>query len=183
MRLRDGQRRGAGVADSMAITRAGTRLAAGETLQAPRLLAQAVGRRPAVLVTDHHTEAGGADLPRRARAIPVPQAIAARVDELSRREGVTQFMILLAAFSSPAQPLLSGQEDIVVAHQSRSRGRIENRGSARFFVNTLVLVQISRGTRLSRNYCGACAKCRLAPPLIRICRSRSWSKSCKPSAI
>jgi amino acid adenylation domain-containing protein len=57
---------------------------------------------------------------------------------LSRKEGVTLFMTLLAAF----QNLLyrySGQEDIVVGSPIANRNRTEIEGLIGFFVNTLVL--------------------------------------------
>ncbi|HKV35211.1 MAG TPA: amino acid adenylation domain-containing protein [Pyrinomonadaceae bacterium] len=68
----------------------------------------------------------------------LPREISAAIEELSRREGVTQFMILLAAF----QVLLSrysGQDDIVVGTPIAGRGRIETEDLIGFFVNTLVL--------------------------------------------
>jgi non-ribosomal peptide synthetase component F len=58
--------------------------------------------------------------------------------ELSRSEGVTLFMTLLAAF----QTLLyrySGQDDIVVGTPIAGRSRIETEPLIGFFVNTLVL--------------------------------------------
>jgi len=57
---------------------------------------------------------------------------------LSRREGVTLFMLLLTAF----QLLLSrysGQEDVVVGTPIAGRTRAETEGLIGFFVNTLVL--------------------------------------------
>jgi hypothetical protein len=57
---------------------------------------------------------------------------------LSRKEGVTLFMTLLAAF----QTLLyryTGQEDIVVGSPIANRNRTEIEGLIGFFVNTLVL--------------------------------------------
>jgi acyl-CoA synthetase (AMP-forming)/AMP-acid ligase II/NAD(P)-dependent dehydrogenase (short-subunit alcohol dehydrogenase family) len=57
---------------------------------------------------------------------------------LSRQEGVTLFMLLLAGF----QVLLSrqsGQQDIVVGTDSANRSRLETEGLIGFFVNLLVL--------------------------------------------
>lgn len=65
--------------------------------------------------------------------------------ELSRREGVTLFMTLLAAFKT----LLfrySGQEDLVVGSPIAGRNRAETENLIGFFVNTLPL-----RTRLSGN--------------------------------
>jgi amino acid adenylation domain-containing protein len=70
--------------------------------------------------------------------ISLPQSLTTAVNELSRREGVTQFMTLLAAF----QVLLhrhSGQEDVVVGSPIANRNRAEIEGLIGFFVNTLVL--------------------------------------------
>jgi amino acid adenylation domain-containing protein len=57
---------------------------------------------------------------------------------LSRHEGVTMFMLLLAAF----QTLLhryTGQEDIVVGSPIANRGRVEIENLIGFFVNSLVM--------------------------------------------
>jgi amino acid adenylation domain-containing protein len=70
--------------------------------------------------------------------ISLPESLTKAVNELSRREGVTQFMTLLAAF----QVLLhrhSGQEDVVVGSPIANRNRAEIEGLIGFFVNTLVL--------------------------------------------
>jgi amino acid adenylation domain-containing protein len=64
---------------------------------------------------------------------------------LSRQEGVTLFMLLLAGF----QVLLSrysGQQDIVVGTDSANRSRLETEGLIGFFVNLLAL-----RTRLHEN--------------------------------
>ncbi|HEX8116041.1 MAG TPA: amino acid adenylation domain-containing protein, partial [Pyrinomonadaceae bacterium] len=60
------------------------------------------------------------------------------VEELSRREGVTLFMVLLAAW----QALLSrytGQEDVVVGTDIANRNQPEVEGLIGFFVNQLVM--------------------------------------------
>jgi amino acid adenylation domain-containing protein len=67
-----------------------------------------------------------------------PKELAEAVQVLSRREGVTQFMTLLAAF----KVLLgrySGQADIVVGTPIAGRNQIEIEELIGFFVNTLVL--------------------------------------------
>ena len=76
----------------------------------------------------------------RGAAIPVrmPRELARAVRDLSQREGVTPFMLLLAAF----QVLLhrySGQEDFGVGTPIAGRNRAEVEGLIGFFVNTLVL--------------------------------------------
>ncbi len=66
-----------------------------------------------------------------------PQLLPA-LEQLSRQEGVTLFMTLLAAF----QTLLyrySGQEDVVVGTPIAGRQRLETEELIGFFVNTLVL--------------------------------------------
>ena len=70
--------------------------------------------------------------------IDISRELSARIGELSRQEGVTLFMTLLAAF----QILLSrysGQEDVVVGTTVAGRDRVELEGVIGFFINTLVL--------------------------------------------
>src|SRR5882724_624862 len=67
-----------------------------------------------------------------------PKTLCDQLRGLSRKEGVTLFMTLLAAF----QTLLyrySGQEDIAVGSPIAGRTRSETEGLIGFFVNTLVL--------------------------------------------
>ena len=64
--------------------------------------------------------------------------LTSRLTELSRREGATLFMTLLAAF----QTLLwrySNQDDIVVGSPIAGRNRVEIEDLIGFFINTLVL--------------------------------------------
>jgi amino acid adenylation domain-containing protein len=68
----------------------------------------------------------------------IPENVVSAVSELSRREGVTRFMTLLAAF----QALLarySEKDDISVGSPIAGRNRTEVEGVIGFFVNTLVL--------------------------------------------
>ena len=58
--------------------------------------------------------------------------------QLSRREGVTLFMTLLAAFKTLLYRY-SGQEDVVVGTNSANRNRSEIENLIGFFVNNLVL--------------------------------------------
>jgi amino acid adenylation domain-containing protein len=76
---------------------------------------------------------------RRGAVLPLtlPQALSQDLKALSRREGVTLFMTLLAAF----QTLLhryTGQDDIIVGSPIANRNRIEIEGLIGFFVNMLV---------------------------------------------
>ncbi|MFL6282296.1 MAG: amino acid adenylation domain-containing protein [Pyrinomonadaceae bacterium] len=68
----------------------------------------------------------------------LPETLGERLRELARREGVTLYMLLLAAW----QTLLmryTGQEDIVVGSPVAGRTRAETEALIGFFVNTLVL--------------------------------------------
>ncbi|HEX3127631.1 MAG TPA: amino acid adenylation domain-containing protein, partial [Thermoanaerobaculia bacterium] len=68
----------------------------------------------------------------------LPPALAARLRELSRKEGVSPFMTLLAAFQL-LMSRLSGQDDVVVGAPSAGRSRPEVEGLVGVFLNTLVL--------------------------------------------
>jgi amino acid adenylation domain-containing protein/FkbM family methyltransferase len=72
------------------------------------------------------------------RSMIVPAEVTQTLKEITRREGVTLFMTLLAAW----QTLLSrysGQTDIVVGSPVANRNRVETEVLIGFFVNTLVL--------------------------------------------
>ena len=72
------------------------------------------------------------------RSFELSKELTERLKALSRREGVTIFMTLLAAF----QTLLyryTRQEDVVVGSPIANRNRTEIEGLIGFFVNTLVL--------------------------------------------
>jgi amino acid adenylation domain-containing protein len=116
--------------------------------------AQLTGRRLDELITYAKERLGGAppaldlptDRPRPAsqtyagatHPFTLPRELSAALGALSRREGVTLFMTLLAAF----QVLLhryTGQDDIVVGSPIAGRTRPEIEGLIGFFVSTLVL--------------------------------------------
>jgi hypothetical protein len=68
----------------------------------------------------------------------LPAGLRLRLVELSRREGVTPFMTLLAGF----QALLhgyTGREDLLIGSPAAGRGRAELEGVIGFFANVLVL--------------------------------------------
>ncbi|HEX2568813.1 MAG TPA: non-ribosomal peptide synthase/polyketide synthase, partial [Polyangia bacterium] len=65
-------------------------------------------------------------------------AVSRAVHELGRREGVTPFMALLAAFHV-LLARYTGQDDIVVGSPTAGRNRAELEGLVGFFLNTLVL--------------------------------------------
>jgi len=72
------------------------------------------------------------------RFVKFPERITEGLEALSKREGATLFMTLLAAF----QTLLmrySGQEDIIVGATVAGRNRAEIEGLIGFFTNTLML--------------------------------------------
>jgi FkbH-like protein len=70
--------------------------------------------------------------------LTIPAELTQQLRDLSRREGVTLFMVLLAVF----QVLLSrysGEEDVCVGSPIAGRNQLETEGLIGFFVNTLVL--------------------------------------------
>ena len=83
----------------------------------------------------------------------LPGSLLTAIKALSRHEGASLFMTLLAAF----QTLLSrycGQEDITIGSPIAGRNRIELEGLIGFFVNTLVLRGDLLATRPSGTCCG-----------------------------
>jgi amino acid adenylation domain-containing protein len=68
----------------------------------------------------------------------IGQELSGKLKALSRREGVTLFMTLLAAFKVLLH-YYSKQDDIVVGTNVANRNRSETEGLIGFFVNTLVL--------------------------------------------
>jgi amino acid adenylation domain-containing protein len=70
--------------------------------------------------------------------LQLPRELVERLHALSRREGCTLYMILLAAFQTLLQRY-SGQEDFCVGTPVAGRTRPEMEGLIGFFVNTLVL--------------------------------------------
>ncbi len=68
----------------------------------------------------------------------LPPGMTAAVQALSRREGATPFMVLLAGFLALLQRY-TGQSDLAVGSPIANRGRAELEGLIGFFVNTLVL--------------------------------------------
>ena len=72
------------------------------------------------------------------RHVSFDRGLGAAVTELARRQGVTPFMTLLAAFDTFLYGL-TGQEDIVVGSPVAGRNHVEIEGLIGFFTNTLVL--------------------------------------------
>jgi amino acid adenylation domain-containing protein len=100
--------------------------------------ARLAGAPPRLEITaDRPREAAGGARGARRRLVlpePLPQALRG----LARRERVTLFMVVLAAF----QTLLhwdSGQDDVVVGTDVANRNRLETEGLIGFFINQLTL--------------------------------------------
>lgn len=68
----------------------------------------------------------------------IPKTISEGLKSLSRQEGVTLFMVLLAAFKTLLYRY-TGQEDIVIGTPVANRKRVEIENLIGFFVNTLIL--------------------------------------------
>ncbi|HEV8558082.1 MAG TPA: non-ribosomal peptide synthase/polyketide synthase [Actinophytocola sp.] len=68
----------------------------------------------------------------------LPAALSARLTELCREQGVTTFMLLVAA-TQVLFARYSGQQDIAVGTVTSGRNRVELERLVGFFVNTLVL--------------------------------------------
>ena len=72
------------------------------------------------------------------QSFSLPASLSASLNALSRREGVTLFMTLLAAFNL-LLAWYTGQRDIVVGTGVANRTHIETENLIGFFVNTVVL--------------------------------------------
>jgi hypothetical protein len=68
----------------------------------------------------------------------LPIELSEQLRSLTRQEGVTLFMTLLAAFQTLLYRL-SGQDDICIGTPVANRNRVETEGLIGFFLNTLVL--------------------------------------------
>ena len=94
-------------------------------------------RSPADLPTDHSRPAvqsykGGSKL------LDLPEDAAKSIRELSRREGVTLFMTLAAAFKTLLHRY-TGEEQVTIGSPISGRNKVETENLIGFFVNTLVL--------------------------------------------
>ncbi|MGH7824891.1 MAG: amino acid adenylation domain-containing protein, partial [Candidatus Binatia bacterium] len=74
----------------------------------------------------------------RRQSLVLPKELTEALKALSRKEGVSLFMTLLAAFQTLLHRL-TGQDDIAVGAPIAGRNRAEIEGLIGFFVNTLVL--------------------------------------------
>ncbi|MBI4524352.1 MAG: hypothetical protein HY695_11140 [Deltaproteobacteria bacterium] len=87
------------------------------------------------------------------QSLMLSKTLTKELKALSRHQGVTVFMTLLAAF----QTLLhryTGQDDIVVGSPIANRNRLETEGLIGFFVNTLVLLTDLSGNPSFRDLLG-----------------------------
>ncbi len=95
------------------------------------------------------------------QSVTFPRALSDRLEELSRKEGVTLFMTLLAAFHTLLYRY-SGQEDITVGSPIAGRVRPETEGLIGMFVNTLVLRTDLSGNPAFRELLGRVRRIALA---------------------
>ncbi len=72
------------------------------------------------------------------QVVKLPQNLTQELKALSRREGVTLFMTLVAGFKAMLH-YYSGQDDIAIGTDVANRNRIETEGIIGLFVNQLVL--------------------------------------------
>ena len=105
--------------------------------------------------------------------LTIDREVADALRELSRREGVTLFMTLLAAFAV-VLARHAGQDDISIGTPVANRTRTEIEGLIGFFVNTLVIRTDLSGIRISARCWRGCARRPSGRTRIRRCRSSSW---------
>ncbi len=99
--------------------------------------------------------------------------VASGVRELSREEGATAYMTLLAGFVTLLYRY-TGQEDFGVGMPVANRERPEVEGLIGFFVNTLVVRTKLGGEESFRELVGAVKEKVLAAQEQKRCRSRRW---------
>ena len=83
----------------------------------------------------------------------LPEQVSEGLGGLSRREGATLFMVLLAGWKVLLSRY-SGQQDFAVGTAIANRNRLETEGLIGFFVNTLVLRSQARRETTFREYLG-----------------------------
>src|SRR6185312_5791905 len=101
---------------------------------------------PAVLeLPKDHERAAEPDYAGEVVGLTLGEELTAGLEELSRRQGVTLYMTLLAGWAA-LLGRLSGQEEVVIGTATANRGRSEIEKLIGFFVNTLAMrVEVSGG--------------------------------------
>jgi len=99
--------------------------------------------------------------------------LTAGLQQLARREGVTLYMVLLAAFAV-LLGRYSSHSDIALGSPVASRDRRELEGLIGFFVNTLVMRVDLSGEPTFRGLLQRVREVALGRTSTRSCRSRSW---------
>jgi amino acid adenylation domain-containing protein len=117
------------------------------------------GVPPLALPTDRPRPAVSAHRGAR-RDLTLPDALAAAVAGLARREGVTVFMTLLGAFAA-VLGRHAGQEDFAIGYPVAGRNRLEIEPLIGFFANTLVLRADLASDPTGRTLLGHCREAAL----------------------
>ena len=104
-------------------------------------------------------------------AFSLSRELSEALAELSRREGVTVFMTLLAAFNVLLQRY-SGQDDIVVGTPVANRRHAETEDLIGFFINGLVLRTDLSGDPEFVELLGGCGRWHWVPMSIKLCPMR-----------
>ena len=117
----------------------------------------------------------------------LPMRLAGRAAPGSSRRsagarGRRSFMILLAGVPGAARTATPARTTRASARPSPTATGAEIEGLIGFFVNTLVLRTTCAGDPTFAELLAGCARRPSAPTPTRTCRSRSWSRSCSPSA-
>src|SRR5947207_175588 len=100
---------------------------------------RALADAPAVLeIAGDHARPGQQDYAGGWEDLVVDEELTAGLKELSKRQGTTLYMTMLAGWGA-LLGRLSGQQDVVIGTPVANRGRMEIEGLIGFFVNTLAL--------------------------------------------
>src|SRR5208337_3065294 len=106
----------------------------------------------------------------------LPEGLTGELKALGRRENVTLFMTLLAAFKV-LLARYSGQDDLVVGSPFTGRNHVDLQGLIGFFVNTLPLRTNLSGDPSFREFWDGSASRRSTHSPTRISLLRSWSRN------
>ena len=153
--------------------------------RAARLLAAAARRRAARAGAAHRPAApAGADLPRRARCpCALPPALVRGARGARPARGRHAVHGAAGRLPGAAVAATSGQDDIVVGSPVAGRNRAETRGADRLLRQHPGAARATWPASPPSASCWrGCARRRWAPTPTRTCPSRSWSRSCSPSA-